>query len=161
VHSESGRSGTSSPRILPASCGNQEGHTHLTTGLRSRDLEQIRLKMRKRIITEPLQTPPPEQGWPDLESIVSVEVTSECNSFPSESALLQRDKEGWRAAEQGSQTIQLIFRQPQRLRDRKETHAGIHPAMVARSGKILPGNRAAAVEFQFAGRHARDRGLRC
>jgi hypothetical protein len=72
--------------------------------------------MRKRIITEPLQTPPPEQGWPDLESIVSVEVTSECNSFPSESALLQRDKEGWRAAEQGSQTIQLIFRQPQRLR---------------------------------------------
>jgi hypothetical protein len=72
--------------------------------------------MGKRIDTESLQTPPPEQGWLDLESIVSVEVTSEDNSFPIESALLQRDKEGWRAAEPGSQTIRLIFGQPQRLR---------------------------------------------
>ena len=72
--------------------------------------------MRKRIITRPPQTPPPEQGWLDLESIVSVEVTSEDNAFPIESALLQRDKGGWRAAEPGIQTIRLIFDEPQRLR---------------------------------------------
>lgn len=72
--------------------------------------------MRKRIITEPLPTPPPEQGWLDLESIVSVEVTSEDNSSPIVSAQLQRDKEGWPAAEPGIQTIRMIFGQPQRLR---------------------------------------------
>ena len=55
--------------------------------------------MRKRIITRPPQSPPREQGWIDLESIASVDVTSENNAFPIESALLQQDKGGWRAAE--------------------------------------------------------------
>jgi hypothetical protein len=72
--------------------------------------------MRKRIITRPPQSPPPEQGWIDLESIASVEVTSENNAFPIESALLQQDKRGWRAAESGVQTIRLIFDPPQRVR---------------------------------------------
>src|SRR5260370_27016913 len=56
------------------------------------------------------------KGWLDLESTASVEVTSEDNAFPIESALLQQDKGGWRAAEPGVQTIRLIFDQPQRLR---------------------------------------------
>jgi hypothetical protein len=72
--------------------------------------------MRKRIITRQPQSPPPEQGWIDLESIASVEVTSENDAFPIESALLQQDKGGWRAAEPGVQTIRLIFDQPQRIR---------------------------------------------
>jgi hypothetical protein len=72
--------------------------------------------MRKRIIARAFQTPPPEQGWLDLESTASVEITSEDNAFPIESALLRQDKEGWRAAEPGVQTIRLIFDEPQRLR---------------------------------------------
>ncbi len=74
------------------------------------------LKMHKRIIARPLHSPPSRQGWLDLESTASVEVTSEDNAFPIESALLQQDKGGWRAAEPGVQTIRLIFDQPQRLR---------------------------------------------
>jgi len=71
--------------------------------------------MRKRIFARPLH-PPAEQGWLDLESTASVEITSEDNAFPIESALLQRDKGGWRAAGPGIQTIRLIFDEPQKLR---------------------------------------------
>jgi hypothetical protein len=84
--------------------------------LRSRDLEEIVRKMRKRMIARPLHSPPPEKGWLELESTASVEVTPEDNVFPIESALLQQDKGGWRAAEPGAQTIRLIFDEPQRLR---------------------------------------------
>ncbi len=96
----------------------EAGRTHSPRdpGLRSRDFEQIVLKMRKRIITRTHHTPSPEQGWLDLESIASVEITSEDSAFPIERALLRRDKEGWRAAEPGVQTIRLIFDEPQRLR---------------------------------------------
>jgi hypothetical protein len=72
--------------------------------------------MRKRIITRRTQSPPPEQGWIELESIASVEVTSENSAFPIESALLRQDKGGWRAAGPGVQMIRLIFDQPQRVR---------------------------------------------
>jgi hypothetical protein len=49
----------------------------------------------------------------DLEStasveLTSVELTSEDNAFPIESALFEQDKGGWRAAEPGAQTIRLI-----------------------------------------------------
>ena len=72
--------------------------------------------MRKRIINLDFVSPPLEKRWLDLESIASVEVTSEDSAFPIESALLWRDKAGWRAAEPGVQTIRLVFDQPQRLR---------------------------------------------
>jgi hypothetical protein len=72
--------------------------------------------MRKRIIARPLHTPPHEQGWLDLESTASVEVTSEDNAFPIESAPLWQERGGWQAAEPGVQTIRLIFDEPQRLR---------------------------------------------
>jgi hypothetical protein len=72
--------------------------------------------MRKRIITRTLSNPPPEQTWLDLESGASVEITSEDNAFPIESALLPGREEGWRAAEPGVQTIRLIFDEPQRLK---------------------------------------------
>src|ERR1700693_111615 len=83
---------------------------------RAKVLEEIMSKMRKQIVARPLHSPPAEQGWLDLESIASVEVTSEDNAFPVESAILQPEKGGWRAAEPGVQTIRLIFDQPQRLR---------------------------------------------
>jgi hypothetical protein len=72
--------------------------------------------MRKRIIARPLHSPHPKQGWLDLESTASVEVTSEDSVFPIESALLRQAKGGWRTAEPGVQTIRLIFNQLQRLR---------------------------------------------
>src|SRR6266567_5026190 len=71
--------------------------------------------MRKRILSRTLHSPA-EQGWLDLESTASVEITSEDNAFPIESALLHRAKGGWRAAEPGIQTIRLIFDEPQKLR---------------------------------------------
>jgi hypothetical protein len=73
--------------------------------------------MRKRILASTLRPPLPlEQGWLDLERIASVEITSEDNAFPIESALLPGEKQGWRAAEPGMQMIRLIFDKPQRLR---------------------------------------------
>jgi hypothetical protein len=71
--------------------------------------------MRKRIIARSLYNPNAEQAWLDVESITSVEVTSEDNAFPIESALLRPDKGGWHAAGPGVQVIRLIFEQPQWL----------------------------------------------
>lgn len=44
-----------------------------------------------------------------------VEVTSEDKDYPVESAVASGDARGWRAAGPGSQTIRLVFDQPQRL----------------------------------------------
>jgi hypothetical protein len=56
------------------------------------------------------------EGWLNLDNLASVEVTSEDADSPIESALLEGDSLGWRAAQPGSQTIRLIFDRPQRLR---------------------------------------------
>ena len=45
-----------------------------------------------------------------------VEVTSENKDYPVESALVSGETRGWRAADSGSQTIRLIFDEPQRLK---------------------------------------------
>ena len=69
------------------------------------DLRAIAANMRKQIITRKLHPPPPlEREWLDLETLASVEVTSEAEAFPIESALLPEKKRGWRAAEPGRQT---------------------------------------------------------
>jgi hypothetical protein len=52
----------------------------------------------------------------DVDRIASVEVTSEKSDYPIESALLLEGKRGWRAANPGTQTIRLIFDEPQKLR---------------------------------------------
>ena len=73
--------------------------------------------MRKRLITptaEHLGTL--EQGWLDLERAAVVEVTSEDEHFPVESAFRSETARGWRAAAPGRQTIRLIFDHPQRLK---------------------------------------------
>jgi hypothetical protein len=73
--------------------------------------------MRKRLIT-----PTPEnirtrgEGWLDVEHAAVVEVTSEDKDFPVDLAFVSGDAQGWRAAAPGSQTIRLIFDQPQTLR---------------------------------------------
>src|SRR5215469_18085299 len=72
--------------------------------------------MRKRLITptaEPLVTL--GLGWLDLERAAVVEVTSEDEHFPVESAFRSGDARGWRAAAPGHQTLRLVFDHPQRL----------------------------------------------
>jgi hypothetical protein len=72
--------------------------------------------MRKRLIP-PIPEMVRTRGRLDLEHAAVVEVTSEDKDFPVESAFIASgDAQGWRAAEPGSQTIRLIFDQPQKLR---------------------------------------------
>ncbi len=73
--------------------------------------------MRKRLITptsENLRTH--GEGWLDVERAAVVEITSEDKDFPIESAFGSAEGAGWRASAPGSQTIRLVFDQPQRLR---------------------------------------------
>jgi len=72
--------------------------------------------MRKRQISPtPPSEPPSPSTWLDVEHKALVEVTSEENGFPIESALLGVEG-GWRAADTGTQRIRLIFDEPQKLR---------------------------------------------
>jgi hypothetical protein len=73
--------------------------------------------MRKRqILSTTDSTPPSEQAWLELDRIASVEVTSEEQGYPVESALVGDNGEGWRAANPGTQIVRLVFDEPQRLR---------------------------------------------
>jgi hypothetical protein len=57
-----------------------------------------------------------EETWLHLEDMARVELTSEDPAWPVEDALLSSGRSGWRAAEPGTQSIRLLFHQPQRLR---------------------------------------------
>jgi hypothetical protein len=73
--------------------------------------------VRKRLISQTLPSPElSAQAWLNVEHAASVEVTSEENGYPIESALLRGEKQGWRAANAGIQIIRLIFDEPQKLR---------------------------------------------
>src|SRR6266567_8084836 len=73
--------------------------------------------MRKRLIdSTPASIRARGEGWLDIESAAVVEVTSEDPNWPVESAFVSGDARGWRAAAPGSQTIRLVFDQPQRLK---------------------------------------------
>ena len=73
--------------------------------------------MRKQLIPPTPETGRPHgEGWLDLERAAAVEVTSEEEKFPVESALVLGETRGWRAAIPGTQTIRLVFDQPQSLR---------------------------------------------
>lgn len=73
--------------------------------------------MRKRLIgqtaTEPTSA---DDEWLDLESLASVEITSEDPSHPIEAALDPSGGWGWRAAQPGEQTIRMRFDEPQSIR---------------------------------------------
>jgi hypothetical protein len=73
--------------------------------------------MRKRLITAvPRVGPRTEQGWLDLGTIATVEVTSENKDNPVESALLLGETRGWRAAQSGTQIIRLLFDHPLKVK---------------------------------------------
>jgi hypothetical protein len=73
--------------------------------------------MRKRLITPiPPNVPLLEEGWLNLDGAAVVEVTSEENDYPVESALVSGQMQGWRAADSGVQTIRLVFDESQRLK---------------------------------------------
>ena len=73
--------------------------------------------MRKRIVNPvPLQSVDSKHQWLNLEKLATVEITSEDNQFPIESALLLSNASGWRASESGKQSIRLIFDTPQKIR---------------------------------------------
>jgi hypothetical protein len=72
--------------------------------------------MRKRLITPiPQDAPSLDEGWLDLDDAAVVEVTSEEKEYPVEAALVSGEMRGWRASDSGTQTIRLIFDEPQRL----------------------------------------------
>jgi hypothetical protein len=72
--------------------------------------------MRKRIII-----PIPEsvrvraEGWLDVQRAATLELTSEDEKYPIESAFVFDEGRGWRAAESGPQTVRLIFDEPQTI----------------------------------------------
>lgn len=73
--------------------------------------------MRKTIITNaisPMKSP--EHCWLDLEQLATVELTSEADGFPIESAFRASSEQGWRTADAGEQTVRLLFDTPQRVR---------------------------------------------
>jgi hypothetical protein len=73
--------------------------------------------MRKRLITPTQETVRSRgEGWLDVERAAIVEITSEDKDYPVESAFASGEPQGWRAAEAGTQTIRLVFDQPQRLK---------------------------------------------
>ena len=72
--------------------------------------------MRKRQISTPPSVQLSDEAWLDVEHVALVEVTSEENGYPIESALQETENRGWRAANSGTQTIRLIFDEPQTLR---------------------------------------------
>jgi hypothetical protein len=73
--------------------------------------------MRKTVIDRISPIPTYDKhNWLDLTSIARVEVTSEDESFPIESALLAETGPGWRASCPGEQTIRLLFDKPQRIK---------------------------------------------
>jgi hypothetical protein len=68
--------------------------------------------MRKRIVSS-ATAQEQERRWLDLEHAATVEVTSEDKDFPIESSLSLESGQGWRAAAPGTQTIRLLFNEPQ------------------------------------------------
>jgi hypothetical protein len=72
--------------------------------------------MRKRLITPiPQAGTSRDESWLNLDRAAVVEVTSEEKDYPVEGALIEGELRGWRADDSGTQTIRLIFDEPQRL----------------------------------------------
>ena len=56
-----------------------------------------------------------ENNWLNIENIADVEVTSENERYPVESALILDSSSGWVAGEEGIQTIRVVFNEPQNI----------------------------------------------
>ena len=67
--------------------------------------------IRKQILQEPTAA----QGkWLDLESLARFEISSEDPAHPIDNAL-KEGNQGWRAGEDGQQTIRITFDSPQAI----------------------------------------------
>ncbi len=72
--------------------------------------------MRKRmIVTEANRAVSTAEDWLDLGRIAEVELTSEEDGYPIESALDFGDGPGWRAADPGEQLLRIVFDEPQHV----------------------------------------------
>jgi hypothetical protein len=71
---------------------------------------------KRQIAPNTLTEPPSGQVWLDIERIASVEVTSEEDGYPIESAVVEDENGGWRASDPGTQIIRVVFDEPQALR---------------------------------------------
>jgi hypothetical protein len=73
--------------------------------------------MRKRVLSPaPLPSDSPDgHQWLNLQELAEVEVTSEADGYPAESAFNFGAGPGWRAASPGKQRIRLVFDQPQSI----------------------------------------------
>ncbi len=77
--------------------------------------------MRKSVVGSEMEAEAGPGGWIALERAARVEVSSEDDLFPIESALVQRVTTGWRASETGPQVIRLLFDEAVAVR-RMEVH---------------------------------------
>ena len=124
--------------------------------------------MRKRQISPtPLSVPPSGQAWLDVDSAALVEVTSEENGFPIESALLgEKLRAGVRRTQE--RKLSASFSTSHNISDvsgwisrivRIRARGSLF-CVVSRRWSFISRNRASAVEFQSARVSTRDRGLR-
>ncbi len=73
--------------------------------------------MRKTLINQPTEnTTPPDLDYLDLEHLAQVEISSESQEHPIESALVEGSASGWQAALPGEQSIRIVFDQPQTIK---------------------------------------------
>jgi len=73
--------------------------------------------MRKTLINQPVKNATPSDlKYLDLEQLAQVEISSESQEHPIESALVEGSDSGWQAACSGEKTIRLIFDQPQSVK---------------------------------------------
>ena len=73
--------------------------------------------MRKTLINQPTENATPSDlKYLDLERLAQVEISSESQEHPIESALVEGSETGWQAALPGEQTLRLVFDQPQTIK---------------------------------------------
>lgn len=88
--------------------------------------------MRKHVLgSAPLpHDPPTGREWLKLQELAAVEVTSEADGYPIESAFNFGAGPGWRSASRGKQRVRLVFDQPQSI---KRMHFQFNEAEVTRT----------------------------
>jgi len=91
-------------------------HSHAERG-NDKKYNQKGSIMRKTLINQPTEnTTTSDLNYLDVEHLAQVEISSESQEHPIESALVKGSKSGWQAACPGEQTIRLIFDQPQAIK---------------------------------------------
>ncbi len=72
--------------------------------------------MRKKVIAEDARGERPVEGtFLDLETLASVEISSEDPAHPIESAIVPGGGGGWRAEGPGPQKVRILFDEPRRI----------------------------------------------